>query len=202
MTGTEAPEITTTPIADRGSQGGKPVWPSEELASKIYDAANWGLVFGLVIGVVSTFMLVWMGNVKEAYLRRAIADTNERAAEANRIAEQERVARLKLEQSFAPRGLTIAQGNALIAALKSFADQKFMFATYPDDREAVHFCEVINEVLQGAGWKMEKSDGFLAFSLEFGVSVMVDPKADGPTQLAATSLIAAFNAQGRGDEGI
>ena len=58
------------------------MWPSEDLASRLYDLANWGLVIGLVIGVVSTAVVVWMGNVKEAYLRRQVATLNQSAASA------------------------------------------------------------------------------------------------------------------------
>lgn len=41
------------------------MWPSEDLASRLYDTANVGLVVGLIIGVISTVLLVWMGNVRD-----------------------------------------------------------------------------------------------------------------------------------------
>ena len=56
------------------------MWPSEEVASKIYSLANWGIIAGLVLGIVSTVMLVWMGNVKEWYLKKELSDTKERTA--------------------------------------------------------------------------------------------------------------------------
>ena len=59
------------------------MWPSRETASFVYDAANWGLILGLIIGVVATIFIIWMGNVKEGYLKRDIAESNERASKAN-----------------------------------------------------------------------------------------------------------------------
>jgi hypothetical protein len=49
----------------------------------MYDWANWGLIASLVVGVVSTFFVVRMGNVKEAYLKANLSDTSERAAKAD-----------------------------------------------------------------------------------------------------------------------
>lgn len=59
------------------------MWPSESLASRIYDLANWGLIASLVLGVVSTFFIVRMGNVKETYLNAHLSDASAQAAEAN-----------------------------------------------------------------------------------------------------------------------
>ena len=59
------------------------MWPSESSASRIYDWANWGLIASLVFGVASTFLIVRLGNVKETYLKAHLADTSERAANAD-----------------------------------------------------------------------------------------------------------------------
>ncbi len=82
MTKPNIPENKTIPIAESGNQGGIRMWPSEDWASRLYDLANWGLIVGLIIGVISTVVLVWMGNVKESYLKKGLAATNERAAHA------------------------------------------------------------------------------------------------------------------------
>ncbi|MGA2466203.1 MAG: hypothetical protein ABSH06_17860 [Thermodesulfobacteriota bacterium] len=75
------------------------MWPSRETASIVYDLANLGLIVGLVLGVVATGLIVWMGNRKEAYLKldvtnaNAVADTaKENAAKAN-----ERAAALEVQ---------------------------------------------------------------------------------------------------------
>jgi hypothetical protein len=38
------------------------------------------LIAGLVVGVVATVLIVWMGNVNEAYLKTDLSCANERAA--------------------------------------------------------------------------------------------------------------------------
>jgi len=92
--------------ADLKDKGAISMWPSEELASRLYNLANVGLIVGLVIGVVATILLVWMGNTKEIYLQKrvalansAAAHANSSAAEANERAEnaRERAAELSLE---------------------------------------------------------------------------------------------------------
>jgi hypothetical protein len=56
-----------------------------------------------------------------ARLGKETADANARAAEANRIAEEERLARLKLEEKIAPRRLTSAEISKLARLLEPFA---------------------------------------------------------------------------------
>lgn len=59
------------------------MWPSENWASKIYNAANVGLIVGLVVGVISTVLVVWMGKVKETYSKRELANTGLKASAAD-----------------------------------------------------------------------------------------------------------------------
>ncbi|MFZ0340028.1 MAG: hypothetical protein WAL45_18510 [Terracidiphilus sp.] len=66
------------------------MWPTEETAARLYNWANLGLIFGLCFGVVSTVLVVWMGNVKESYSNEKIAATTERLTAA-----QEELARLQ-----------------------------------------------------------------------------------------------------------
>jgi hypothetical protein len=66
-------------MADSGNHGGMKMWPSEEFASRLYDWANVGLIGSLAVGVVSTALLVWMGNVKESYLKTDLGQTKEKA---------------------------------------------------------------------------------------------------------------------------
>lgn len=58
--------------------------------------ANWGLIIGLILGVISTVLLVWMGNVKEVYLRRELAATGERAGHAEERAANVEHANIQL----------------------------------------------------------------------------------------------------------
>lgn len=56
------------------------MWPSLPTANLIADVANWLFIGSLVIGVVSTILIVWMAGVKESYWE------NDRTESAERIA--------------------------------------------------------------------------------------------------------------------
>jgi hypothetical protein len=102
------PDTTTMAMAPKGSQGGRRMSsPSLETASRIADWANVFFIASLVVGVVSTILIVWMANVKEEHwneLRRKsdekIAEANERAAQLEKQAAD---ARLELMQLQNPR---------------------------------------------------------------------------------------------------
>jgi hypothetical protein len=154
------------------------MWPSYETASSIYDKANIALVLGLVIGVLATALIVWMGNVKEEYLKLNVgaanaaaekaradaANANEQAAGANERAanvekhnlelqttlERERSARLKLEAQIAPRSLATAQREALGKALSSAPKPLTVELMLLGDQEAGMYGEQILSALQDA----------------------------------------------------
>lgn len=104
-----------------------------------------------------------------AALRERIASAEARAAEANRAAaeanekaEQERLARVKLEARLAPRAMSLAQHEvALHAALLPFAGTQFWVITQTaEDRdpgtEQMQFAALLSEVLVRAGWIKER----------------------------------------------
>jgi hypothetical protein len=91
--------------------------PSEELASRVYDLANSALIVGLVIGLVATGLIVWMGKSKDSYLTKRIADANSAAARANSAAadanERAENARQRAgELSLETEGLRLQAHNA------------------------------------------------------------------------------------------
>jgi hypothetical protein len=136
---------------------------------------------------------------QEEKLRQFDKDLTEAKTELGK--QQERAATaertlLELQERIRPRSLTITQGDASIAALKKFANQKFVFTMYQDDKEVTDFAAQINAVLHSAGWKMEPTKGFLAFMLETNISIRIDPGASGETKKAADAFILAFNEQG------
>lgn len=154
------------------------MWPSYETASSIYDKANIALLLGLAIGVIATVLIVWMGNVKEEYLKLNVgsanavaekaranaananiqaADANERTAnmekhnlELQASLERERSARLKLEAQIAPRSLATAQREALDKALSSAPKPLTVKLILLGDQEAGMYGEQILSILQGA----------------------------------------------------
>jgi hypothetical protein len=141
------------------------MWPSEDWASKIYDVANWFLIGALIIGAASTVLVVWMGNVKEAYLRRELAITTDRAAHAEeragklekdaaelrKTAEDERLARIKIEASVGWRRLTEKQKTEIGTNLRRFSNQGVSFWSNAGDVEAQLFAADIAEAVTRAG---------------------------------------------------
>jgi hypothetical protein len=153
------PNTTTTPNADNINHGGMRMWPLLSTASSIHFWANIFLIGALVIGVISTFFVVWMGNIKEEYLNRDIANTMERAAiaeqraaEANEKAEEERLARVKIEEKLAPRFLNQAQIDVLNVKLKQYAGTSISIITFPGTPDIVPLSNQIVSLLHNATW--------------------------------------------------
>jgi hypothetical protein len=150
------PETKTTPIADSGNHGGIAMWPSEAIASRIYDVANMVLIAALVAGVIATALVVWMGNVKEGYLRTALATLNSQAAQANQRAadanDRATKAQLDLEKYKAPRVIAESQEPIFIDSVKDSAGQQYMLSV-ANGQEAASLVCAIDRLLKSAGWK-------------------------------------------------
>ncbi len=159
------------------------MWPSESWASSLYNWANILLVVGLVLSMASTIMLIWMGNVKEAYTKKSISD----------IKGENSV----LQQKLADRVLTDDQFNAIVESLKSFTGQEFGVTPFWDDPESASLGKRIGVALEKAGWieiKAEIQEPI--FGGLVGIRVIVDPNADAKTKEAADSLISSLLKQG------
>jgi hypothetical protein len=148
------------------------MWPSFETASSIFDWANWFLLGALAIGVVSTGLVIWMGNIKEGYLRsdlsearldathavlqitilsKEIADANERAATAEQRAAE---ATLALAQFKSARSLSPEQQQRIADKLKPFAGTIFDAGIGPmGDPEPLYLLRSISAALSLAGWQ-------------------------------------------------
>src|SRR5215472_7304542 len=114
------------------------MWPSEEWASKTYDWANIGLIASLVAGVISTFLVVWMGNVKEGYLKQSLAQSKQQTATLElqaagliKAAEDEKSARVELESRVAWRRLRAEEQPKFCVPLKPFGGQTALIAYNP-----------------------------------------------------------------------
>lgn len=157
------------------------MWPSFETAVWLYDKANIFLIGALVVGAIATVLVVWMGNVKEEYLRRDLADTNARAeeakaqaAEANEKAESERLARVKIEEKLKPRRLTPEQQSSITKHMLAWAklpgteiaQSIAVFAT-STTFESSRLADQIAASLASAGWNINRN------SVTFGMSLTV-----------------------------
>lgn len=166
------------------------MWPSEESAAWLYDLANWGLIVGLVIGVISTCLIVWMGKAKEAYLQKQVADTNARASDAQKIAseagketaealvEQERLRNenlvlqsqlLELRKQSEARRLTGEQKSELVKLL-SGGNEGVAIVSPMADPEASDFADDFDSALQAAHWDTLRIRNRI--STKFGVAVV------------------------------
>ena len=209
------PIMATSPIKsvmnvnDNESQGRiarKRMWPSFETAVWLYDAANVSLLGALVVGVVATALVVWMGNVKEEYLRRELADTNvraeearavsaeanARAADANQKAEEERLARVKIEEKLAPRSIAPRQIVALSEKLKPYVGMTIDILQIGESPEITHFRSLIEKTLRAAGWHPLSSTAVGSGSF-IGLSIGVLDDSSNADKSAATALLLALN---------
>ena len=153
------------------------MWPSLSVANHIADIANILFIGSLVVGVVSTVLIVWMANAKEGYWERARQDSDERIARLNkgaaRLSTEAETARaeiakanqgaaeanvraleakVELEKFPATRSLGIMQKADVAAVIKPFAGQVFDIAIPPGDSEAAVFLNDIEAALKDGGW--------------------------------------------------
>lgn len=140
----------------------------------LLEAGGWLVIFGLVIEVVLALCLhpdepwfekwplvianliivagVWLeirfgGNV-QAEAKARTAEAEQKAAEANKLAEEERHARVKLEAQIAPRALTKEQFDELQNLRGKVAAVNL---TSSSDVESTRFCAQIAKSLFMAG---------------------------------------------------
>jgi hypothetical protein len=119
------------------------------------------------------------------------AEANQRAAEANKIAEEERLARVKLEARLAPRSLSAESRQKISASLKQFAPQVFNVVAYSDDPDSQNLAVQILETVRDAGWTPNQTGEFL-IGLQIGVFIDFAPsKMDdfGPAAVALASKL-------------
>ena len=133
------------------------MWPSLATANHIADIANWFFIGSLVVGVVSTILIVWMAGVKEGYWERDRRESGERLAELATQGDQLRKdtaeanaraaeAQLALERYRAPRELTGEQKGKIVSALRKFEGQEWDHDVLGPEG-AASFCRVIEQVV-------------------------------------------------------
>ena len=137
-------------------------------------------------------------------LRKEVATANERAAEANKAAEQERLARLRIEDKLAGWKLDGKAQARIIAAVRKYENTPFDLGVNPNE---FAFMETIDSVLIAAGWtrQIPKPDNPLLNILLAGkarinyisgihVEIALSRRDDlGP---AAAALVLALKAEG------
>jgi multidrug efflux pump subunit AcrA (membrane-fusion protein) len=117
------PMSITSSMTNSSKQGGMRMWPSVEAASWIYDIANTGLIIGLVLGVVCTVLVIWMGNIKEEHLNRALADSRLRTASLEKQSAESRTDIAKANADAAQSLAAAKQAEANLAGANSRAEE-------------------------------------------------------------------------------
>lgn len=172
------------------------MWPSLETATWLFDAANTILVVSLVFGVASTAIVVWMGGVKEAYLKSELANTNERAAKAE---QQTAEARLQLEQlrkQALPRHITQAQQGAIAGKLSGFNNQMVALGVNPSTNENEWLVRWLGAAFSMAGWKVEMNTGDAARNRFVPDGILVQSTRHPHSITVAEKVAEALNAEG------
>jgi hypothetical protein len=167
----------------------------------------WLLVFGVivVVGVAGESIFgvrSWWINRKLHPIQQAIdqlretdlANAKENAETARKGAEQERIARLKLEERLSPRSLNGEQSATLTASLIGFRGQKVEITENGLSREASSFSRQIQAALVAAKWDVKVAGVMGGVEQESGVLILI---AKGQTHLPAASALAqALTSQG------
>lgn len=118
-------------------------------------AERWSQVFfnamigvGLIVEYVCIVQTISATSAEQVDADQRVANAEERAAEANRIAEE---ARLELARLRTPRVLSQEQISALIDAARPFAVTPFDVFIQPE-KESLDLATQIAEALRAAGW--------------------------------------------------
>lgn len=109
--------------------------------------------------------------------------------------EEERTARLKIEERLAPRNLTPKQQRIVADKLRPFAGQKLNLIASTDTLEVVNIAKEILSILKEAGWTFGTYIGNDLARSVAGILIEVDPDADISTKAAVQALASALSAE-------
>ncbi|MDZ4341430.1 MAG: hypothetical protein U1E51_03220 [Candidatus Binatia bacterium] len=175
---------------------------SYEQAALWFNISNGILVIALILGVIATYAMYVLGNIKEEFVNENIAQSHERSAKLESEAatskertavvergnielqinlEKERSARLELEAKIAPRRLSESDKKALIAALKPFAGQKCLISYSLGSAESDTYSDDFVKVVDAAGWDHNGLNGIFGSvrsAVVTGVQIAVHPDSD------------------------
>lgn len=85
--------------------------------------------------------------------RFQIAQTNERAVKSEKLAEDERLARIKLEEKLSGWQLDTKSQARLLTALKPYANTPYDLSVNPSE---FRFMRILDKTLDSAGWTWQK----------------------------------------------
>jgi hypothetical protein len=121
---------------------------------------------------------------KAEAFRLDIAKANERAAEANRVAEEEKLARLKIEERMAGRRVTKELHDRFVPILKPFGGS-VAGVTKLGDMEAGVFADDIIKLLQDSNWTVVVNSVGTASPPRYGLAGVIDERTEAGKALAS-----------------
>jgi len=123
-------------------------------------------------------------------LERA-AHAEQKAAESNRIAEEERLARIKIEEKLAPRQITSEQQAKLSLKLKPLIGKKVDITILSGNPETDKFGHSLVSALRAAGLLVDFGPAVIAGSVPAGLSLSFGSNRSRDAQILADALIEA-----------
>ncbi len=146
-------------------------------ANRLYDIANTLLILSLVVGVLSTCIIVWMGKIKEDYSNKEIAATNERTAKAEARAAESMLELEKLRKETEPRKVTQEKQNLLQEKISGYKNHIVSFYVNPSTNENEWLMRHLAAPFSSSGWKVQMRSGDDANShfVPDGILVMSTP---------------------------
>lgn len=139
-------------MVPKGSEGGRRMFsPSLEIASKISDWANAFFIGSLVVGVVSTVLIVRMANVKEEHWDELRRSSDERIAEAT---ARQKEAELKLEQLRKLAGPREIKQTEFLKLIEGVPKSKLQIWYSPTASDGMWLASQIAGAIIAAKWEL------------------------------------------------
>jgi hypothetical protein len=133
------------------------------------------------------------GEFKDKDLK--IAQAMEGAATAKKVAEEERLKRIKIEEKMADRRLSPDQRRIVRDKMRGFPPQSWQSITSSNDGEARGLGSDIEEALSGAGWPVPRRIADQTALPIRGVVIEFGTGANSTTQAAADALAKALRSE-------
>ena len=127
---------------------------TQQVANQLYNLANLLLIVSLVLGVISTCIVVWMGSIKEEYASKEIAAMQERTANAEHRTVEAQIELEKLKKATEPRTLTQEQQNHIQRGISKLKPLKVTFGVSPSSNENQWLVRHIAAPFSMAGWNV------------------------------------------------
>lgn len=183
----------------------------EESLSHWKAVSSWAAIIAAIAGGISVTSAFISGivarRVSEVVQRESnerifvavqrAAEANAKAAEANEKAEQERLARVRIEEKLAPRSLSQSQALALRDKLKPFAGTSIAVDKLLDSADVGPLTDQVLAALTAAGWRITAVNDRLASGITAsGIEIAASSESNDQICSAASMLIEGLNSHG------